>query len=448
MAFPGDEAAIGREIYGFAEKAYPICRSITGDGVRETLGLVAEIAPGLEVHEVATGTEVLDWTVPKEWNVRGARLLGPSGEVIVDFADHNLHLMGYSVPARREIGLDELQAHLMSAPQRPHAIPYRTSYWNENWAFCLCHSVREALEEGTYRVEIDTTLEDGHLTYGEVCLDATVPGPAGELEGEGVVLVSAHCCHPSLANDNLSGLGVVAHLARMVAAKAERRYSYRFLFVPGTIGAIVWLARNRELASKVRHGLVAANLGDAGPFHFKRSQRGDTELDLAVEHVLEASGERYQVEDFSPFGYDERQYCSPGFDLAVGLLSRSPWGRFPEYHTSDDDLDLIRPGRLGRSLRRYWEVLEVLEANRVYRNLRPEGEPQLGRRGLYHHIGGGEEGRDRQLALLWVLNQADGRRSLLDIADRAGMPFPRILEAARALEEAELLAEVRPSARR
>lgn len=298
------------------------------------------------------------------------------------------------------------------------------------------HVDRERLRPGTYRVRIDSRLEPGHLSYGEVALPAT-GDPAG------TVLVTAHLCHPSLANDNLSGLGVVARLARTLADLPVRRFDYRFTFVPGTIGAITWLARNRDRARKVTHGLVASNLGDGGAFHFKRSRRGDTELDRAVEVVLRDGRERdrrpFEVEDFVPFGYDERQYCSPGFDLAVGLLSRSPWGRFPEYHTSDDDLDLVRAEHLGASWHCYLEVLHLLETNRTYRNLAPEGEPQLGRRGLYHHIGGGEDGRERQLALLWVLNQSDGSASLLDIARRSGMAYRTILDAARALERAELL---------
>jgi aminopeptidase-like protein len=423
-----DADAAGREIYAFVEEAYPICRSITGDGVRQTLEILRRSIP-LEVREVATGTRILDWEVPREWNVRDAYVVGPQGERVIDFRRHNLHLLNYSVPVRAKVSKAALEEHLFSIPEKPHLIPYRTSYFKENWGFCLTHYQRESLEEGEYEVVIDADLEPGHLSYGELFL----PGETRE-----TVLFSAHVCHPSLANDNLSGVGVAAALARRLA-ELPRRYSYRFLFAPGTIGAIAWLARNGEAAGEVRHGLVAANLGDGGDFHYKRSRRGDAGVDRAVERVLRDAGEPFEVEDFVPFGYDERQYCSPGFDLPVGSLTRTPWGRYPEYHTSGDNLELVRPEHLAGSLRRYLEVVHVLEHDRRYRNLQPKGEPQLGRRGLYGHIGGGDDGRERELAILWVLNLSDGDHSLLDVCERSGMDFGRVLEAARALREAGLL---------
>lgn len=424
-----DTAAAGTAIHEFATEAFPIGRSITGDGVRQTLDLVSRIAP-LEVHEVPSGTDVFDWRVPLEWNVREAWIKGPEGEVVVDFADHNLHLLGYSVPFEGTLSREQLDPHLYSLPEQPNLIPYRTSYYQARWGFCLPHARREGLGPGPYEVKVDTRLEPGHLTYGELVL----PGASDD-----TILVSAHVCHPSLANDNLSGVGVAAHLARILG-RCARRYTYRFLFIPGTIGAITWLARNRDAAKAVRGGLVAANLGDGGAFHYKRSQRGDAEIDRVVAKVLADSGEPFEVEDFLPFGYDERQYNSPGFDLPVGLLSRTPWGRFPEYHTSADDLRFIRPRHLGESLARYLEIVHVLERNRTYENTQPFGEPQLGRRGLYRTLGGSERGRERELALLWVLNQSNGERSLLDIAERAGRPFGDVEEAARALVDAELLA--------
>lgn len=439
------ELEAGREIYAFAERAFPICRSITGDGVRETLRLLqVEIgdAARVDIHEVPTETRVFDWRVPKEWNVRGGWIDGPDGTRIVDFADHTLHLLNYSVPFRGTLSLDELRPHLYSDPDHPSVIPYRTSYYQERWGFCLRHEQLESLPDGDYEVVVDTTLEDGHLTYGEVVL----PG-----ESDDVVLLSAHVCHPSLANDNLSALGVAAHLVRRLATIPRRRYTYRVVFAPGTIGAIVWLARNEEVAARVKHGLVLANLGDGGgahgAFHYKRSRREDAVIDRAVLKVLEDAAsedhaEAFEVEDFSPFGYDERQYGSPGFDLPVGSLARTPWGRYPAYHTSADDLDLIRPEHLGRSLHRLLEIVHVLEHDRTFQNLNPKCEPQLGSRGLYSTLGGGDEGRERQLALLWVLNQSDGTNSLLDIAERSGKPFRAILEAATALVEADLLKPV------
>jgi aminopeptidase-like protein len=424
---------LGREIYRFAEEAYPICRSITGDGVRETLKILQRTIP-LEIREVPTGTAVFDWTVPREWNVRDAWIKNPRGEKVVDFKRHNLHLLGYSVPVDETLSLVELKEHLYTLPERPDAIPYRTSYYQDRWGFCLPHAELASWEDGEYEVRIDTTLEDGHLTYGELFLEGAT---------EETVLFSTHICHPSLANDNLSGLGVCTHLASLLA-DVDRRYSYRFLFLPGTIGAITWLATQEEDARRVAHGLVAANLGDPGKFHYKRSRQGRAEIDRAALRVLEDAGDPFEAIDFVPFGYDERQYCSPGFDLAVGSLTRTPWGRYAEYHTSGDNLDLVRPESLGTSLRRYLEVVCVLEENRRYKNLNPCCEPQLGKRGLYRTIGGSDAGRERELALLWVLNQSDGSMTLLDIAERSGLAFELLAEAAAALVTADLLEESGP----
>ncbi|MGH9381820.1 MAG: DUF4910 domain-containing protein [Thermoanaerobaculia bacterium] len=418
----------GESMHGLMRELFPICRSITGDGVRRTLRVLAERIP-LELHEVATGTRVLDWEVPNEWNIREAWIAGPDGRRVVDFADHTLHVLNYSVPVRRRLARAELEEHLFSLPEHPDWIPYRTSYYNETWGFCLPHRLRTELPDGEYEVCIDADLEPGSLTYGE----AVLPGESAE-----EVLLSCHCCHPSLANDNLSGLVVMTELARHLAALESRRYTYRFLFIPGTIGSITWLALNAEAVGRVRHGLVAANLGH-GPFHYKRSRRGDAEIDRAVEHVLAAAGEEHAIEDFVPFGYDERQYCSPGFDLPVGSMTRTPWGRYPEYHTSADNLEFVRPEALDGSLKCYLKVMEVLERNRRYRNLSPKGEPQLGRRGLYRKVGGDDKGRERELALLWVLNLSDGEHDLLDVAQRSGIPFDTIAEAAEALVAADLL---------
>lgn len=421
--------ATGAELHALAARLFPIARSITGDGVRETLATLGEWVP-LERVEVPSGTPVLDWTIPKEWRLRGAHLVAPDGERIADAAAHNLHLLNYSAPYSGRLSRAELDPHLFSLPDRPDWIPYRTSYYKETWGFCLPHRVREALPDGEYEVVVDTELFDGALSYGEVAL-------AGELDEE--VLLSTHVCHPSLANDNLSGLVVMAALARELAARSRRRLSYRFLFVPGTIGAIAWLARNEERTGRIAHGLVAAGLGDGGPFHYKRSRRGDAPIDRAVPLALAGIGESAVVEDFVPFGYDERQFNSPGFALDVGSLTRTPWGRYPEYHTSADDLDFIRPEHLERSLDAYRAVLDLLEGNETYRNLNPKGEPMLGRRGLYRSIGGGDGGRERELAILWVLNLSDGDHDLLAIAERSKLPFAHLREAADRLLEARLL---------
>jgi aminopeptidase-like protein len=421
----------GEELYKLVAELYPICRSITGDGVRRTLEIVDRELGGLEVTEVPTGTPVLDWTVPREWNVRDAWVADAAGRRVIDFRASNLHLLGYSVPVRATMPLAELKGHLFTLPEQPDWVPWRTSYYAERWGFCASQRLVDSLPDGDYEVCVDTTLADGHLTYGEHLVE-------GQTDDE--VLVSCHVCHPSLANDNLSGIAVATGLARLLA-EGRPRYSYRFLFAPGTIGSITWLARNQDRVDRVRHGLVLACVGDPGGFTYKRSRRGDAEIDRAVAHVLGRSGRSHRVVDFTPYGYDERQYCSPGFDLPVGCLSRTPYAAYPEYHTSADDLDLVGPAQLQESLEVCWEVVRVLEANRRYLNLSPKGEPQLGRRGLYGQIGGRSDAEERQMAMLWVLNQSDGRMSLLDVAERSGVPLALLAEVAATLEEAGLLAE-------
>jgi aminopeptidase-like protein len=423
-----DDRSVADEMRQLVTELFPFCRSITGEGLRRSLRAVDRRIP-LALSEVPSGTHVFDWVVPREWNVRGAWVKGPSGDVVVDFARSNLHLLNYSVPFRGRVSLEELKSHLYSLPEQPSLVPYRTSYYAEKWGFCLAHDDLARLPPGDYEVLVDTSLEDGSLTYGE----HVVPGAT-----EDEVLVSAHCCHPSLCNDNLSGVALSAALARLLGT-TRPRYTYRFLFAPGTIGAIAWLARNEERAHRVKHGVVVACVGDRGALTYKRSRRGDAEIDRAVAHVLAHSGERYSIRDFVPAGYDERQYCSPGFDLAVGSLTRTPHNEYPEYHTSADDLGFVDFDALVRSLRRYLEVVEVLEGNGTYVNLSPKCEPQLGKRGLFGQGLGGKGYETYQLALLWVLNQSDGRHALLDVADRAKLPFPVIRSAADALERTGLL---------
>ncbi|MGA2593128.1 MAG: DUF4910 domain-containing protein [Bryobacteraceae bacterium] len=419
---------IGEELHSFAAALYPICRSITGDGIRRTLALIQDRIP-LEISEVPTGTHVFDWIVPKEWNIQDAYIKLPGGSRLVDFQQCNLHVMNYSVPVHAVMPLSELRPHLFTIPDHPDWIPYRTSYYERNWGFCLSHNRMSQLPDGEYEVCIDSTLEDGRLTYGECYL-------RGRLTDE--ILISCHACHPSLANDNLSGLAVATFLGQLLSQR-DLRYSYRFLFVPGTIGAIAWLARNRETAGRIRHGLVLTCIGDAGGFHYKKSRRGNAEIDRAAAHVLHQCGESYEILEFSPYGYDERQYCSPGFNLPVGCLMRSVWGTFPEYHTSADNLEFISPLPLSGSLRTCAAILDVLENNRRYRNLNPYCEPQLGRRNLYRSTGGDAIASEIS-ARLWVLNLSDGEHSLLDIAERSGIPFQAIAEAADLLCRNGLLA--------
>ena len=415
-------------------RLYPICRSITGDGVRGTLRILQEVAP-LQIHEVASGTPVFDWVVPDEWNVRAAYIANAAGERVVDFRRHSLHLVSYSTPVHRRMSLTELRPHLHTLPEQPDAIPYRTSYYRPAWGFCLSQRQLDALPEGEYEVCIDSTLQGGSLTYGELVLP-------GELEDE--VLISTHVCHPSLANDNLSGMLLSAFLARELSGR-QRRYTYRFVFIPGTIGSITWLALHTEQARRIRHGLVAACVGDPGQLHYKRSRRGNAEIDRVVTCVLEESGQPYTLLDFSPYGYDERQYCSPGFNLAVGSLTRTPHGRYPQYHTSGDNLDLVRPEHISATLAVYLRVVELLEQNRTYINTNPMCEPQLGRRGLYSSLGGRQDTKAIEMAMLWVLNQADGEHSLLDIKERSALRFAELQDAAALLHQHDLLMEAPPS---
>jgi aminopeptidase-like protein len=422
-----DLKEVGRDLHGFAASLYPICRSITGSGIRQTLAMIQERIP-LKNHEVPTGTAVFDWKVPKEWNIQDAYIKAPGGKRVVDFQRCNLCVMNYSIPLHATLTLNEIRPHLFTIPDHPDWIPYRTSYYEEGWGFCLSHNQMLGLDEGDYEVCIDSTLEDGNLTYGECYL-------AGRSSDE--VLISCHACHPSLANDNLSGLAVATLLAKHLSGR-DLRYSYRFLFIPGTIGAITWLAQNRETVGRIRHGLVLTCIGDAAGFHYKKSRRGNAEIDRVVACVLRDCGESSEILDFSPYGYDERQYCSPGFNLPVGCLMRSVWGTFPEYHTSADNLDFIQPAALAGSLHACVAIVDALEENRKYVNQNPYCEPQLGRRNLYR-FPGGESSRREISARLWVLNLSDGEHSLLDIAERSDIPFSTIREAAKSLSQAGLL---------
>lgn len=420
---------IGVRMHELMRDLFPICRSITGDGVRKTLDAVSARVP-LTVHEVPTGTRVLDWTVPDEWNVNDAYLADESGTRVVDFRQSNLHVVGYSEPVRARMPLADLRPHLHADPEHPDWIPYRTSYYTRDWGLCLSQRQLDGLAEGPYEVVIDSSLEHGALTYGECALP-------GELDDE--ILMTTHICHPSLANDNLSGIAVLTELAAALASR-PRRHSYRLLFLPGTIGAITWLARNEESLSKIAGGLVLACLGDPAPLTYKRTRRGDAKVDRAASHVLGHLGAEARVIDFAPWGWDERQFNSPGFALPVGCLSRSRENAYPQYHSSADDLELVRPERLAEALDAVLSILDVLETDRRYLNLAPWGEPQLGRRGLYPRVGGHAVEREQRV-MLWLLNQSDGQASLLDVAERAGIPYEEARDMAGTLVEAGLLVE-------
>jgi aminopeptidase-like protein len=427
LGCPVDQPDIGLEMYRLITELYPICRSITGNGVRETLRIIGTYIP-VEVHNVPTGTQVFDWTVPREWNITDAYVKNSRGERVIDFQVSNLHVVNYSVPVKKRMSLAEMRPHLFTLPDHPDWIPYRTSYYNENWGFCLSHNQLMELRDEEYEVCIDSSLEPGFLTYGDYFL----PG-----ESSDEVLVSCHVCHPSLANDNLSGIALAVFLAKHLSG-TKRKYSYRFLFIPGTIGSITWLSLNEPETSRIKHGLVLASVGAGEKFTYKKSRRGNTEIDRAALSVLRHSGKAYDVFDFSPYGYDERQFCSPGFNLPVGCLMRTPNSQFPQYHTSADNLSFVQPTLLAESFELAFAILSLIENNGTYLNQNPKCEPQLGKRGLYRTLGGVEGGVD-ELALLWALNLSDGTHSLLDIAERSGCDFNTIKRAVDLLAEQHLL---------
>ena len=430
-AAPGDPAPaadVGQALHAFASQLYPICRSITGNGVRQTLDLIGGRIE-LERREVPSGTQVFDWEVPLEWNIEDACVIGPDGDRVVDFRDHNLHVVSYSEPIHRTLSFEEIRPHLHSLPGSPDWIPYRTSYYRRDWGFCLRDRKLQSLRPGRYEVRVDSSLAPGSLSYAECVL----PGQSRQ-----EVLFFTHVCHPSLANDNTSGMAIATFLAGWIGAQ-PRRYSYRFVFAPGTIGSLCWLKHNAQRLRFVRHGLVLGLLGDPGALTYKRSRRGNCEIDQLLPYLISQAEPPGKVIDFEPYGYDERQLCSPGFNLPVGRLTRSVNDGYPQYHSSADDLELMSAGQLARSLEVCQRMVEILESNRRYVNLSPRGEPRLGKRGLYGAMGG-RSPAERERAMLWILNQSDGSASLLDIAQRSSLSYASIHQAAEELAGAGLLA--------
>jgi aminopeptidase-like protein len=421
---------LGREMATLIQRLYPLCRSITGDGVRRSLKILQEQIP-LTIHEVPSGTQVFDWTVPKEWNINEAFIKDRTGKKIVDFDRSNLHVVGYSVPFKGALNLHELKPHLFTLPEHPDWIPYRTSYYKETWGFCLSHREFLQLSDQEYQVVIDSSLQDGHLTYGEYFIEGETPDE---------VLISCHTCHPSLCNDNLSGIALATSLAKRLTDQPQH-YSYRFLFIPGTIGSITWLCLNESRIPRIKHGLVLACLGDPGKMTYKRTRQNTAEIDRVAAYVLQASGDDHDLVDFSPYGYDERQFCSPAFNLPVGCLMRTPHGEFPEYHTSADNLSLVQDRHLVDSFLKCLSIIRVLEQNKTYMNLNPKCEPQLGKRGLYRSVGGTSDSRQSEMAMLWVLNLSDGNHDLLTISEKSRLSFDLLRNTAEILVQHGLLQE-------
>ena len=423
-----DTGAVGRDAHELMERLFPLCRSLTGDGVRATFDILEEEIP-ITRTEIPTGTRIFDWIAPEEWNIRDAYVAAADGSRVIDFQRSNLHVVSYSEPVRTTLPLEALRERLFTLPDQADVIPYRTSYYERTWGFCLAHNEYLELAPGDYEVVVDSTLAPGHVSYAELVIEG---------RGEREVLLSTYVCHPSLANDNLSGIAVATMLGRQLLER-DLRHTYRIVFAPGTIGPLAWLHQNQDRLDRVDHGLALSCIGDGGDLTYKRSRRGTAEVDRAMETVLRDSGAPYRVLPWEPWGGDERQFCSPGFDLPVGCLMRTPHGEFAGYHTSADGLGRIRPESLGDAVEVCLELVDVLETNRCYTNLSPYGEPQLGRRGLYRSAGGAVASPDDERALLWVLNQSDGGSSLLDVARASGLRYEVIRRAAERLEEAALL---------
>ena len=414
------------------KELFPICRSITGQGVRETFDILSKYIP-LEVHEVPTGTKVFDWEVPEEWNITDAYIECPDGTKIAQFKENNLHVMSYSERVNTTLDLNELKEHIHTLPDHPDWIPYRTMYYDRSWAFCLSQNVLDSLPEGKYRAVIDSEHIDGSLTYSE----AVFPGTSGK-----EVLFSTYVCHPSMCNDNLSSVAVMTKLANYMSKKKNLKHTYRFVFLPETIGAITWLSKNQKRLAKICAGVNLTCTGNRGPLTFKKSRQEESLSDHAMERSLDDMGLDYNKTSFSPVGSDERQYCSPGINLPVVTLMRTPPGEFEEYHTSADDLSAISSESLDEVYEACLGYIEILEKNYVYVNMYSKGEPQLGKRGLYRKVGGQRSNKVSQTAIKWVLNYSDGKHDLLDISSKSGIRIRELIEAANALEERSIIMRI------
>ena len=445
------EVEFGGKIFELIKILYPICRSITGDGVRKTLKILQKEIP-LDINEIPTKTKCFDWKIPKEWNIIDAYIKDPNGNKIVDFKNSNLHVVSYSIPINKKMRLKELKKHLHYLSEKPNAIPYRTSYYNEYWGFCISYNQFKSLREGEYEVCINSSLKNGSLTYGEYL----VPG---KIKDE--ILLSCYICHPSLCNDNLSGVGLLTILAKILT-KISTHYSYRFLFIPETIGAIAWLSKNENNIHKIKHGLVATCCGDRGTSTYKKTRDGDNIIDEIVEKVLKKSGETYEILDFWPSGSDERQFSSPGFNLPIGSLMKTVYDKFEEYHTSNDNLEFMEVKSLGNSLSKYLEVIYELEnyTNKdkksiqktlkisvkndpVFISQNMKCEPQLGKKDLYQKLGAltNQNSNEIKRAIQWVMNFSDGYYSLSEISKKSKMNLKILTDAANLLKDVNLLKE-------
>jgi aminopeptidase-like protein len=420
------------EMWQLMERLFPICRSITGNGVRETLAILSELMPGMTLHEVPTGTQVLDWVIPKEWNIRDAYVANEHGERVIDFQKSNLHVVGYSIPVNAKMSLKELDTHLHSLPDQPDAIPYITSYYKERWGFCLAHSDREQLKEGEYHVVIDSDLINGSLTYGELI----IPG-----ESEKEVFLSTYICHPSMANNELSGPIVMTAIAKWIASQ-PRQFTYRIIFIPETIGSITYLSKNHETLKKnVIAGFNLSCIGDEGQFSYVASRYGNTLADQVASNVLEhRHANNFKKYSFLERGSDERQYCSPGIDLPLVSLCRSKYSTYPEYHTSLDNLEFVTRDGLQGGFEYVRDCLYMIENNKIYKS-KCLGEPQLGKRGLYPNLST-KNTKEIVSTMMDFIAYADGKNNLLEISNIIGKPVWEIAPIAKELADADLLDEL------
>ena len=423
--------SIGNEMYALCDRLFPICRSITGDGVRETLRVLQGICPAMTLHEVPTGTQVFDWTVPKEWNIRDAWIKNSKGEKILDFAKSNLHVMGYSIPVNQKVTREELLPLIHTQPDQPDAIPYVTSYYKERYGFCMSQEQKDALEEDTYHIYIDSDLKDGSLTYGEILIPST-EGNKDE------IFLSTYVCHPSMANNELSGPAVTIYLAKWLWEKKHRRYNYRIIFIPETIGAITYLSQHLpEMKKNIRAGFNISCVGDDRTYSYVASRYGNTLADKVAKNVLSFRYPEYNQYSFLQRGSDERQYNAPGVDLPVCAVCRSKYAEYPEYHTSKDNMGLISPSGLQGAYEVYRDMIEALEYNHKYR-IQCLGEPQLGKRGLYPTVS--QKGQhDLVAALTDFIAYADGTNDLIDISNMIGVPTKAVIPIVRQLLKTDLL---------
>ena len=420
---------VGNVMYNLAERLYPICRSITGNGFRQSLAIIREILPEIQVTEIPSGTQVFDWTVPKEWNIHGGWIKKNSGEIVVDFKDSNLHVMGYSLPVHTTVSRDELLEHVYTIPDQPELIPYVTSYYKERWGFCMSDKQKQTLTDDEYEIMIDSTLEDGSLTYGELVL----PG-----ESQEEILISTYLCHPSMANDELSGPCVQTELVKYIKSQPKHRYTYRFLWVPETIGSITYLSNNWEMLQKhVKAGFVLSCVGDNRTYSIVYSKYADTLADRVLENILRFHYPDFKRYSFLERGSDERQYGSAGIDLPVCGFCRSKYQNFPEYHTSADNMSLISPEGLAGAYELMVKVVNALENNGYYQMV-CKCEPQLGKRGLYPTIS--RKGSNYSVRTMQhFIAYADGRNDLIGISNILGTPVDELIPIKNKLMEHQLL---------